>query len=330
MRRCVMMLALVLGWAWTSCSTVLADPIRLSTWPSLGKNAPFYMGLEHGIYRADDIDLEIIQTRQSALVLLASGQAEVAQVLVSEAAAAIINGVDLKIIAVRDSKFPVATISLREKNIKSPRDYIGRSWAVSQESPVELLAFQYLAQQEAIEPAKVRIERMSWESQLPALIAGQVDIISAWYGSGYPAKVLAATAKGVDVDVVWWAKYGVDLYGECLVVESDWLKKHVGLAERFLRATKASFLASIDAPDEAVQAVLARDPRAQGKREEVALGWQQAAQLAQREGWPRDRLLALESAVLKRTIVTLVEQSDGMAQINVNDWVADLPGVLAD
>ena len=158
-----------------------ATEVRLSTWPSHGKNAGFYLAERRGYYSDQGLTFSFVTSFQHTLIPLEAGDAEIAQVLCSDALKVINNGADYIIVGVRDAQFPVGTISLRELAIQTPEDYANRTWGHSAGFSPEMAVLPWIARQRGFDVDSVKVIHLDFPARLPALLRREVDFISAWW-----------------------------------------------------------------------------------------------------------------------------------------------------
>ncbi len=107
------------------------------------------------------------------------------------------------------------------------------------------------------------VDAATWENVPPDLVEtvvvrGTVDV-----GSGFPTQIQIYRRLGVkteDVVMLKYADYGVDLYGNAILVNTRFLEQNPQAVEAFLRALNRGLKETIADPARAVKAVLARNP----------------------------------------------------------------------
>jgi len=275
--------------------------VALSSWPSYGKNSGFYLAMDRGYFSDNLVSFKLIDSFQDALLPLKTGEAEVAQVLCSEALTAIDQGARYHIIAIRDAIFPVGTISLPTSGIKSPSDYEGKIWGHSETFSPEKAILPALAKKTGFDPKTVRLIHIEFPARLPALLKGEVDFISAWWGSGYPPQLIAAYKQNVELNFIRWSDYGIDIYGECLVARNEWLETSPSTVRAFLTAATKGFEQAIADPDAAVKAVIAQNPNQAGQEEVIRLAWKQSQDLIYDEHTRNHGMFWIDKEKLSRT-----------------------------
>jgi len=279
--------------------SVFAEEVRVATWPEYGKNAGLVLAQVNGNFEKVGIDLKLIDTFQNGLVLLEGGAADAAQVFCSAAMTSIRNGMKAKIVAARDQRSPVATVSLPKSNIKVPADYAGKRWGHSAGFSPEKSMLARLLSDAGSKIDSVDLINVDFPARLPALLAGEVDFVSAWRGSGLPVVVAAARNNGQTLDVVRWDKFGVDAYGECFVVKVDENGEPPAWITRFLSAARAGYAASVKDPAAALKAVSAM-PKA-GDPALLSIAVEEGNELLISEGQSISDILSVTPEGLSRT-----------------------------
>jgi NitT/TauT family transport system substrate-binding protein len=295
--------------------------VRLSTFPSYGKNSAFYVGIRRGYYRQAGIDFRVVPTFANQLTPLEARQVEIAQDLCSEVMRAIELGAPYVVIAKRDSIFPVGTFSLPRSRIRRPADYQGKRWGTSVGAAPEQYVLDTLGRKTGFDADSITIVNVPFQSRLAALVAGEVDFISGYYGSGYATFYLAAKAQGIDLDYIrWWPH--IRSYGQCLAARRDWLRRNGPAARAFLRATTRAFLYSLANPARAIDAAIALNPEEAQNRDVHLLGWRQARQIMW-DSWSREHgLLSMSPRMIAATRAAAIPNAKvPLSQVYTNAYI---------
>jgi NitT/TauT family transport system substrate-binding protein len=110
----------------------------------------------------------------------------------------------------------------------------------------------------SIDASKVKIENVGFPVREPMLAAGQVDAITGFSFSSF----IDLKEKGVPVDdlvVLLMANYGVELYGNAIIVNVKFAEEHPDAVKGFLRAFTKSLKETVKQPANAVGSVLKRN-----------------------------------------------------------------------
>ena len=119
---------------------------------------------------------------------------------------------------------------------------------------------QWLAfvQAAGIDASKVTIESVGFPVREPMLAQGQVDGI---FGFAF-SSVLNLKAQGVaadDISMILMAEHGLDLYGNSILVNTDFAAANADAVKGFLKALAKGFADAVSDPEAGVAAVMARN-----------------------------------------------------------------------
>lgn len=234
--------------------------LRLS-WLIQATFAPFYMGFDKGFYKAEGIDLEILEGKGSSLSAQIVAQkkdtfgiSDIGVVIKS-----IETGLPIKVVWAHYQKNPMAILSLQEKGIREPKDLIGKKVAGSAGSSFTIL-FNPLLKRNGIDPSKVEVFNTNPPFH-PLVLAGQVDAMLGYWVDNWPK----LEEFGVKVNVIKYSDWGLDTLSNGIIAQHDTLASQQDLVRRFLRASTRSWEYARTHPDEAIDRLMPR--MAKGKRE---------------------------------------------------------------
>lgn len=109
-----------------------------------------------------------------------------------------------------------------------------------------------------IDESKVTIESVGFPVREPMLAQGQVDGI---FGFAF-SSVLNLKAQGVpedDISMILMAENGLDLYGNSILVNTDFAEQNPDAVKGFLRALAKGFADAVADPEAGVEAVMKRN-----------------------------------------------------------------------
>lgn len=109
-----------------------------------------------------------------------------------------------------------------------------------------------------IDASKVTIESVGFPVREPMLAQGQVDGI---FGFAF-SSVLNLKAQGVaadDISMILMAEHGLDLYGNSILVNTDFAAANPDAVKGFLKALTKGFADAVSDPEAGVAAVMARN-----------------------------------------------------------------------
>lgn len=130
---------------------------------------------------------------------------------------------------------PAAVFSLKKTGIRRPADLRGRMLAAPVNDGARKI-FPLFAAINGLDAAK----DVSWQSVEPAiretmLARGQVDAITGYIASGLISLQKLGVAPG-DIEVMRFADYGVNLYGNAIMASTSFIKEQPGAVAACLRA----------------------------------------------------------------------------------------------
>lgn len=245
-------------------------------WYLYSEHAPFFLGRDRNYYADEGIDLEIQEGRGSAVTAqaVAARSATFGYIDVTTMIKAAAKGAPLKSTGVLFQVSPMSVMGFADKNIKTPKDIIGKTVAVtpgdsmSQMWPVFLKANNITADQ-------IKIVSGDAQTKLNAVMNGQADLLLG-YVMDQAIKLQDATGK--PVHPIRFADSGVNQISSGIIANKGLLAENPDLVKRFMRAsTKAAEAAEKD-PTAAVDAMLKANPKA-GVRDTLIVGMKQSAAL---------------------------------------------------
>jgi NitT/TauT family transport system substrate-binding protein len=219
-----------------------------------GPAAPFLLPLDRGYYKAEGLTVAIDPAANplDAITRVASGSHEMGFADIN----ALIKYRDANPKAPVKAVFMVynrpayAVIARKSRRIAVPKDLEGKKLG----APVGDLAYAQwpiFAKVNGIDPAKVTVENIAPPLREPMLAAGQVDAITGMAFSSF----INLDDKGVPVDdivVMLMADYGVDLYGNAIIVNTRFAQEHPEAVRGFLRAFLKGLKQTVASPNAAI------------------------------------------------------------------------------
>jgi NitT/TauT family transport system substrate-binding protein len=226
-----------------------------------GPAAPFLVALDRGYYKAEGLDVTIDSGAGSVepITRVASGTYEmgfgdinsVIKFRDQNATTAI------KTVFMVYNRPPFSIVSRKSRGVLKPKDLEGHRLG----APAADGAFaqwKIFVQANGIDASKVTIENVGFPVREPMLAAGQVDAITGFSFSSY----INLKDRGVKVDdivVMLMADYGVNLYGNSIIVNPKFAAERPEAVKGFLRAFLKGLKDTIKDPASAVDSVIKRN-----------------------------------------------------------------------
>ncbi len=227
-----------------------------------GNHAVFTMGVTRGHYRREGLDVRLDRGYGSGdtIVKIAAGAYDIGFADINAAVKFNAANPDKRVIAVYQAfdQTLAAVIALARSGIRTPADLAGKTLGATAADASRLL-FPVFAQANGID-----LSGIAWKSVAPnlretILVQGQVDAITGFMTTSI-FNVIAAGVPRDQIVALPFATYGLDLYGNAVIVREDTLQAHPAIVAGFVRGTIAGTKDAIKDPAAAMQSMLALDP----------------------------------------------------------------------
>jgi len=239
---------------------------QTSIWFSLdgkfeGPSAPLLVAIDRGYFQAEGLGVAIdtADNFQDPIKRLAPGGYDMAlgdlSTLIRFRDANPASAIKAVFIVTNRPAF--AIVSRRSRGVEKPKDLEGKILG----APAADAAFTQwpiFAQANGIDAAKVKIERIGIPVREPMLQNGQVDAVT---GLSYSSYVNLKT-MGVPIDdlvLMLMADYGVNLYGNAIMVSAKFAAEKPEAVKGFLRALLKGMKDTVKDPAVAIESVLKRN-----------------------------------------------------------------------
>jgi NitT/TauT family transport system substrate-binding protein len=243
-------------------------PVRFALdWRFEGPAAPYLVAIDKGYYKAEGIDVTIDPGSGSVegINRVASGAYDVGFADINLLVKYRDNprNLPVKMVMMVYDTPAFSIITLKKNGIAKPKDLEGRilgapaadgAWA----------QWPIFVQANKIDAAKVRVENIGFPVREPMLAQGKVDAITGfWFSSFMNLKATGIPAS--EIVVLHMRDWGLDLYGNGIVVNPDFMRFSPKAVAGFVKGTIKGIQETLRDPDAAIESVLKRNPIA--KRE---------------------------------------------------------------
>jgi NitT/TauT family transport system substrate-binding protein len=241
----------------------------LLNWYVYSEHAPFFLGKEKGFYEAEGIDLDIQEGRGSAVSIQAvsANSATFGYVDVPTMIRAATKGAPVKAVGVALQLSPMAVMGLAEKNIKSPKDIVGKTVAMTPGDSMSQIWPLFL-KKTGLQEGQYKVVSGDGQTKLNAVINGQADLLLG-YVMDQNIKIQDATKK--PVEVIRFADYGITMVSSGVIAHKDTLANKADMVRRFMRATTRAFEETEKNPEASIDAMLKANAKA-GQRDTLIVG----------------------------------------------------------
>lgn len=236
-----------------------ATPIKFSLdWKIEGPAAPFLIAQKKGYFADEGLDVTIDTGSGSVEPInrVASGAYDMGFGDINS----VIKFNDqnpesaLKSVYMIYNKPAFAIIGRKSLGVSAPRDLEGKKLGAPAADGA-YAQWPIFVQANDIDASKVTIENVGFPVREPMLASGQVNAITGFSFSSF----INLKANGVPVDdiaVLLMADYGVDLYGNTIIVSPSFAEAHPDAVKGFLKALNKAVKETIADPEAAIQYVV--------------------------------------------------------------------------
>jgi len=246
--------------AWFVSSTAVAETaIKFANdWKWEGPAAPLLLALDTGLYEKEGLQVTMDTGKGSldAIPRVASGTYQMGAADINSLIKFRDKNPDLplKAIFVVYNAPPFAIIGRKSQGVSAPKDLEGK--ILGAPAPDGAYA-QWGAFTKAndIDTSSIKIENVGFPVREPMLAQGKVDAITGFSFSSY----INLKANGVDeedISLMLMSDFGLDLYGNVIIVNPAFADENPDAVKAFLKATVAGYHAAIGDPANAVKHVL--------------------------------------------------------------------------
>jgi len=232
----------------------------INDWKWEGQAAPMLLALDKGYFSEESLDvtLEIGQGSLDALPKVASGEFEMGS--------ADINSLitwrdknpdsDMKAVYIIYNAPPFAVLGRPSLGVTGPQDLEGHTLGAPAFDGAFAQWPAFVVANGILED-RVTIEDVGFPVREPMLAAGQVDAITGFSFTSY----IGLQKNGVpasDISLMLMSDFGLDLYGNAIIVNPEFAKENPAAVKAFLRAAVRGYQSTIANPTAAVEHVLSR------------------------------------------------------------------------
>lgn len=223
-------------------------------WTPTADHSPIYYAKAQGWYKDAGIDLDIETGKGSAVSAQRVGMGAV-PIGISDLPTSMQargKGADLTAVMVIYANSPQGFYWLKSSGITGPKDFAGRKIGNPPGDAARLM-WPAFANKVGLEPKSVNFVNISPPAKVAALKSKSVDIISDFFNE----HDLKAREFGADLGFVAWRDVGVNVYGNSLVVNSQYLAKNKEMVGKFVAVTQRAYAACVQSFEPCLNALTA-------------------------------------------------------------------------
>ena len=247
-------------------------------WKFEGPSAPYFLAIDDGLYSAAGLDVEISEGKGSldAIPKVATGAFPVGFADINSLMKFLDQNPGAPVTAVMMvyDKPPFSVVGRKDLGVSEPKDLEGK--VLGAPPPDGAWAqFPIFAKETGLDMDKIKVDPVGFPVREPMLAEGKVDAIVGFsFSSTLNLKRLGVPLA--EQSILLMADYGVALYGNAIIVNTDYAKAHPEEITGFIKATAEGWKAAIADPGKAVDALIKRNPAAdkdlETERLQMAIG----------------------------------------------------------
>ena len=252
----------------TSLAAQTAMPFALD-WKFEGPAAPYFVAVDKGYFEAEGLRAEVSEGAGSldAIPKVATGAFPVGFADINSLMKFLDQNPGAPVIAAMMvyDKPPFAVVGRKSQGIETPADLAGSilgapppdgAWA----------QFPIFAAENDLDMADITVEPVGFPTREPLLAEGKVDSVTGFSFSA-SLNLIRLGVPEDDLSILLMADHGVALYGNAVIVNTDFAEANPEAVTGFLRAIAMGWKDAIAEPDAAIEALIKRNPAADAELE---------------------------------------------------------------
>ncbi len=239
-------------------------------WKVYGTHAPFFIAEKQGFFKNEGLNVAIKEGGGSSKVvkLMGAGTDTFAFAAGVSTLQGVTRGIPVKSVYGIMQKSPLAVISLKKQNIRTPKDLLGKTVSTSGGGSGTAL-FNAFLRANGIDTTAVKLAALGRGGRNRAMMAEKVAAMLGYSVTEVPA----LTNKGFEVRAMHFADWEFNTVANGIIINTETEKKNPALIRRFLSAiTKGIEFAKAN-PDATVAYMAERFPHKNAKVLRRELEW---------------------------------------------------------
>ncbi len=260
--------AMTAGLAWAETDM----PFALD-WKFEGPSAPYFAAIDNGHFEAAGLSVEISAGQGSldAIPKVATGAFPIGFADINSLIKFLDQNPGAPVTAVMMvyDKPPFAIVGRKSLGVSEPKDLEGR--VLGAPPPDGAWAqFPAFASANALDVDKITVEPVGFPTREPMLAEGNVAAVTGFSFSSFLNLVRLGVPED-DISTILMADYGLALYGNAIIVNTDFASANPDAVTGFLTAVAAGWKDAIADPAKAIESLIERNPAADAALEERRL-----------------------------------------------------------
>ncbi|MHA7869490.1 MAG: ABC transporter substrate-binding protein [Salipiger thiooxidans] len=242
-------------------------------WKFEGPAAPYFLAVDSGLFSDAGLEVEISEGKGSldAIPKVATGAFPVGFADINSLMRFLDQnpGAPVTAIMMIYDKPPFAVVGRKSLGVETAKDLEGKVLGAPPQDGA-WAQFPIFAAENGLDMEQITVEPVGFPTREPMLAEGQVAAVTGFsFSSTLNLKRLGVAED--DLSVILMADNGVDLYGNAIIVNTDFAAENGEAVTGFLTAIAAGWKAAIADPDAAIEALIERNPAADADLEKERL-----------------------------------------------------------
>jgi NitT/TauT family transport system substrate-binding protein len=220
----------------------------------LGRHAPFYVAIEKGFFKEENLNVNIIAAKGTAQAIqnVESGLAQIAFTDVASLVVARASGSTVKVVSVIYQKAPFCFFSLDPgANVTKLSQFEGLRVGSNSGSYISNIA-KAMMRKAGLDPNKLIVESIEPSARIAMLATRKIPAID-FFIMTKPA--MERAVKDAKVTTFLFADHGLDLYSNGIGAKDSYLKENPEVVKAFVRATLRGYQYALKHPAEAAELI---------------------------------------------------------------------------
>ncbi len=231
-------------------------------WKFEGPSGAYFSAIDDGHFAAEGLEVDIWAGQGSldAIPKVATGAAQFGFADINSLIKFLDQNQGAPVIAIMMvyDKPPFAVVGRKSLGVEVPKDLEGKilgapppdgAWA----------QFPAFASANGLDMSKITVEPVGFPTREPSLAEGVVDAITGFSFSSYLNLVRLGIPES-DISTILMADYGLQLYGNAIIVNTDYAAENPEIVSGFVRAIINGWKSALADPASSVDSIAVRNP----------------------------------------------------------------------
>ncbi|MCP1197946.1 ABC transporter substrate-binding protein [Notoacmeibacter sp. MSK16QG-6] len=240
-----------------------AVPFALD-WKFEGPAAPYFLAIDKGYFEEKGLTVEIAEGKGSldAIPKVATGAFPLGFADINSVMRFLDQnpGAPVKAVMMVYDKPPFSVVGRKSLGVEAPKDLQGK--VLGAPPPDGAWAqFPIFAAENDLDMDAITVEPVGFPTREPMLAEGNVAAVTGFSFSS-TLNLIRLGVPEDDLSVLLMSDYGVKLYGNAIIVNTEFAEANPDVVKGFLEAVAKGWKTAIENPSEAIDSLLERNPAA--------------------------------------------------------------------